>query len=358
MRIFQTIPVIAYGDAVSNDALALEKVIKEAGHETRIYAKYINPPLTENAALHSDKLTGLKPDDIVIHHMSTGSSLNREFAGYNCRKIMVYHNITPPEYFDGFNFELARVNYEALHEFEALADKVDLAIADSEFNKQDVIKAGFKCPAEVLPILIPFADYDKEPDEETIGKYSDGRTNIIFTGRIAPNKKQEDVIRAFACYKKYYDPGARLFLVGGHGADPDLYYEDLLKFTKRIGVKDVIFTGHVKFAEILAYYKLADVFLCMSEHEGFCVPLVEAMYFDVPVAAYGAAAVPGTLGGSGICLDRKDPMLFAGVIDRLKNDPELKKAVVAGQRERLKDFSYESIKAAFTDIMKRFDNRF
>ena len=141
---------------------------------------------------------------------------------------------------------------------------------------------GYTCPIDVLPILIPFDDYAKTPSQQVIDRYSDGYTNLIFTGRIAPNKRQEDVIRAFYDYKKFYNPKSRLILVGGHNG-MERYYHRLKSYINALELEDVVFPGHIKFDEILAYYKIADVFLCQSEHEGFCVPLVEAMYFDVPV---------------------------------------------------------------------------
>ena len=180
-------------------------------------------------------------------------------------------------------------------------------------------------------------------------------TNIVFTGRIAPNKKQEDVIKAFYCYKKYYDSSARLFLVGSYKED-DEYYQKLKEYVWRLGVKDVYFTGHIKFNQILAYYKIADVFLCMSEHEGFCVPLVEAMFFDVPIIAYNSTAIPSTLGGSGILLDDKNPIIAAKMIDILVNDAELRQKVLKNQRERLEDFKYEKIKEQFEQYLNDFIN--
>lgn len=109
----------------------------------------------------------------------------------------------------------------------------------------------------------------------------DGYTNFIFVGRVAPNKKQEDVIRAFYCYKKYCNPKSRLFIVGSYNG-MERYYHRLRRYVGALELDNVVFTGHIPFAQILAYYHLADLFLCMSDHEGFCVPLVEAMYFNLP----------------------------------------------------------------------------
>lgn len=355
MRIIQIVPTLAYGDAIGNDAMALKKVIAGMGYETNIYSDSVVPPLTKKDGLHIKKMPKLKEKDIIIYHLSTGTRLNFDIADYPGRKIVVYHNVTPPYFFKDNDDFIYKINEWALEGVSYLADKIDYCLADSDFNKQDLEEIGYKCSMDVLPILIPFEDYRKDPDKKIIEDYSDEVTNIVFTGRIAPNKKQEDVIKAFYCYKKYYDSSARLFLVGSYKED-DEYYQKLKEYVWRLGVKDVYFTGHIKFNQILAYYKIADVFLCMSEHEGFCVPLVEAMFFDVPIIAYNSTAIPSTLGGSGILLDDKNPIIAAKMIDILVNDAELRQKVLKNQRERLEDFKYEKIKEQFEQYLNDFIN--
>lgn len=354
MRIIQIVPTLAYGDAIGNDAMALKRVIAGMGYKTNIYSDSVVPPLTKKDGLHIKKLPKLKEDDIIIYHLSTGSKLNFEVSNYPGRKIVVYHNVTPPHFFKDNDDFIYKINQWALEGVAHLADKTDYCLAVSDFNKQDLEECGYKCPIDVLPILIPFEDYKKTPDQKIVEAYSnDEATNIVFTGRIAPNKKQEDVIRAFYFYKKYYNLSARLFLVGSY-KEEDEYYKKLKEYVWRLGVKDVYFTGHIKFNQILAYYKIADAFLCMSEHEGFCVPLVEAMFFDVPIIAYNSTAIPSTLGGSGLLLEDKDPLVAAKMLDVLIKDDLLKEKVLKNQQERLKDFEYEKIKQQFEVYLKNF----
>ena len=182
--------------------------------------------------------------------------------------------------------------------------------------------------------------------------YSDGNTNIVFVGRIVPNKKFEDVIACFAAYKKKYDPAARLFLVGNY-QETDAYYQHLQEYIKECGVENVIFPGHIAFRTILAYYKIADLFLCMSEHEGFCVPLVEAMFFETPIVAYASTAIPGTLGGSGVLVESKEPERVAEKIHQVIEDEQYKNEIVKEQKKRLQDFSYENIKEQILDELKK-----
>lgn len=205
MRIFQLLSTIAYGDAVSNDTVAMEKAIKQMGYQTRIYAESIVPPLDKKTALAISELKDVSNDDIIIFHMSTGSHLNFDVAKYPCRKIVVYHNITPPEYFKNNDERFSDICEYGLKGAKSLADKVDYCLAVSEFNKKDLLNMGYKCPIDVLPIIIPMSDYDKAPDKSVVKKYSDDYVNILFTGRIAPNKKQENLISAFYYYNRLYN---------------------------------------------------------------------------------------------------------------------------------------------------------
>ena len=196
MRVIQLISTIAFGDAVSNDTLALQDVIKSMGYTTRIYAESVVSPYDSKIALPVEEIGELSKDDIAIYHLSTGSQLSFDFADYKCRKIVVYHNITPPEFFEGNNQYIKGINKWGLEGAAFLKDKVDYCLADSEFNRQNLIDMGYTCPIDVLPIVIPMKDYKKKPNKWALKECS-GYTNIMFTGRIAPNKKQEDVIAAF-----------------------------------------------------------------------------------------------------------------------------------------------------------------
>jgi len=356
MQIFQLIPTIAYGDAVGNDTVALKKILKKMGYKSNIYAESVVEPLDSKTAYKIDKMPKVEKDDIIIYHLSTGSELNFKFAKFNCRKIAIYHNVTPPEFFEQNDEFIKGINEWGLEGVKFLSDKVDYCLADSELNKQDLIDLNYKCDIDVLPIVVPLEDYKKTPNKVVVKKYNDEYTNIIFTGRIAPNKKQEDAIAAFYYYKKFWNDKARLILVGSY-KETDLYYMRLKKYVEEIGVEDVIFTGHIKFDEILAFYKVADAFLCMSEHEGFCVPLVEAMMFQVPIIAYNSTAIPSTLGGSGFMIDDKDPIFVAKCIDKVVSDKILQHNLIKKQNERLEDFRYEHIAEQFKNYINAFIER-
>lgn len=354
MRIIQIVTTLAFGDAVGNDTIALKKAIEDMGYDTAIYAENIDSRLPKNTAHHIGKLKDIKETDIIIYHKAIGTELSFKLDKFKGRKIMVYHNITPSKFFKPYNSATATFTEFGIEGVRYLKDKMDYCLADSSYNKSNLVDFGYTCPIDVLPILIPFDDYKKKPDEKIIKKYeNDGYINIIFVGRIAPNKKQENIIKAFYQYKKM-NPKSRLILVGSYSGMEN-YYERLVNYAKALELEeDVIFTGHIKFNQILAYYQIANLFLCMSEHEGFCVPLVEAMFFDVPIVAYDTTAIAGTLGGSGVLIKDNDPLFTAMVMQRLLQDNDLRQNVLEKQRKRLEDFQYENVKKLFEEYMKAF----
>ncbi len=353
MRVIQMVPSLCYGDAVGNNVIAIGNILKDMGYKTQIFSTSIDPRVDSSIAKNVRQLGKLKDDDVIIYHLAIGHELNRYFADLPGRKVIIYHNVTPSHFFEGYDEMSVITCKKGRVDMELLANKVDYAIAVSEYNKSELVAANYKCPIDAIPILIQYEDYDKKPDEKTIKKYSDGYVNVLFTGRIVPNKKQEDVIEAFAHYQKYYNEKSRLILVGSHNG-MDKYYNQLNEYATQLGVKNLIFPGHIKFSEILAFYKVADLFLCMSEHEGFCVPLIEAMYFDVAIIAYDGAAVGETLGVGGLHVKEKNPLITAGLMDRVVNDADLRAKISKGQKERLDYFGKKNVEIRFRESIKRF----
>ena len=355
MRIYQLLPMLGYGDAIGNDALAIRDIISRTGCETGIfYAEFADRRLPPGTAKHVNEMPALEPEDILIYHMCTGAKISFRLPEFGGRKVMIYHNITPPHFFHKYNRDVEKIQEYAYEGLQFLSDKIDYCIADSEYNKQDLIRMGYQCPIDVCPIVIPYADYDARAKHAVMRKMrGDGKKNILFVGRVAPNKKQEDVIRAFACYHERYEPKSRLILIGSAEGMDD-YLEMLQTYIRKLRLEDsVLFPGHIAFDEILAYYRTADVFVCMSEHEGFCVPLIEAMYFHVPIVAFRSTAVPDTLGEGGLLLDSKDPDMAAAAIDRVMKDEALRKTILEKQEEKLSELRYEAVSEKMTECIKR-----
>ena len=350
MRVIQLLPSLAYGDAVGNDTIAIKELLKQAGYkDTKIYAEHVGNGLNQDIAEHISNIPIISDEDVIIYHGSTGTNINKMLPYLKGKKIMRYHNITPPQYFKDYSEAVYNNCKNGLQEMRNLSTTFDYCIAVSQYNKQDLENMGYTCPIDVCPILIPFDDYKKEPSRKIIKKYKDEYyTNILFVGRVAPNKKHEDILRAFTCYQKCYNSSSRLIFAGRYSG-MEQYYERLFNYAKELDILDnVIFTNHIKFDEILAWYNVADVFLCMSEHEGFCVPLMEAMYFNVPVIAYDNSAIAETLGGAGVLVDNKEPDKIAWEIHKLIKNKEYSNEIIKAESKRLDYFSYSSV----SDIMK------
>ncbi|MBR3515267.1 MAG: glycosyltransferase family 4 protein [Lachnospiraceae bacterium] len=351
-KIVQMLPTITFGDGVSNDALMMDRILREMGYKTGIYAQNIGSRLPVGVVQKVEKLPKLSREDVVLYHFSTGTELNRSVANLPCRKVMVYHNITPKRFLLPYNADAAVLCDSGRKDLAATKDMFELCIADSDYNRQELLELGYSCRTEVLPIVIPFEDYEKEPDRHTLEKYKDDKTNLLFVGRIAPNKCQEDVIGTFYYYHTYINPESRLFLVGSEEG-MERYRKRLEEYAEKLGIKDsVVFTGKIKFAEILAYYRLADAFVCMSEHEGFCIPLLEAMKMEVPVVAYDAAAVGETMGDVGIRLKEKDLQVAAEWVHQLCSNEKLREKVITDQKKRLDFFAAQRTEQQFRQIVE------
>ena len=328
----------------------MHKILKKSGYDAVIYAENIDKRLS-SIVKKIEELKNVDKEDLIIYHKSTGTKLSFELQNFKCKIVMRYHNITPGFYFQKYSKKLFNIVEYGREGLEYASKHIDYSLADSSYNMQELVDLNYK-NVEVLPILISFDDYAKTPDKKTIEKYNDGVTNMLFVGRIAPNKSQEDVIKSFYYYKKYVNQNSRLIFVGSDNGFEN--YSDLLKkLVNELELKDVIFTGHIKFEEILSYYKVADLFLCMSEHEGFCVPLVESMYFGVPILAYDSSAVGETLGSSGVLVKEKNYFVISELMDRIMADKILRDNIVEKQYERLKDFALEKVEKQFIEAIEK-----
>ena len=350
MKIVQILPTFSYGDAIGNHTLSLHFQFQKRGIESEIYAEHI----VERLKKYAQPVEAYQnhADDIIIYHMSTGSELNRAVSEYCGTRIMYYHNITPASFFAPYNRRAELRCASAYQDLKVMTDKFDMVVGDSVYNNEELKKYGFCCPMTVLPINIPFEDYKQTPAGSVIEKYKDGYTNIIFVGRIAPNKRQEKIIEDFYYYHECYNPKSRLILVGNYEG-MERYYLRLKRFVAKNKIKNVIFTGHISFNEILAYYSVANLFLCESMHEGFGVPLVESMIFGVPVLAYNSSAIAETLGTGGIVHTLTDSSQTAELMNGILTDLNKQQEIKENQRKELKRFDEEKM----TEHLLEFINK-
>lgn len=344
--IYQVLPTLSYGDAVGNHALALARLLRRRGYDNAIFAENIHPQFTLFCQPFSEAIKVIRPFDVVIYHLSTGTEMSYWFKNLDCRKVLIYHNVTPPEYFEKYNDTIAELTRNGRAALRDLAGTPTLSIADSRFNANELLEMGYD-NVSVVPILIPFDDYRQTPDAGVLSRMKDGKVNLLFTGRISPNKRQEDVIAVYNEYRKIW-PASRLILVGSDSGLEN-YGEQLRRYSAAFGMNsdDCVFTGHIPFPQILAYYQSADAFVCMSEHEGFCVPLVESMFFRVPIFARACGAIPGTLGHSGVQFKERDFAAIASSIHTLLTRPFEREMVLKEQDKQLLQFDNDRVGEQF-----------
>ena len=334
--IHQLVAGFTRGDAITNAARALRDSFLSWGHASRIFSDRasIHPDLRGEAEDAEVGLGALAPDDTVVLHLSIGSGVNDLFARLPCRKAIMYHNITPHTYFTVLRPRTAELLRRGRQQLAELAGVAEVNLAVSRFNAGEMEALGYR-DVQVLPLSINLGALDQPPDRQMMTRLHDGRTNILFVGRCVPNKRIDDLVRAFCCYHETVDHRSRLVLAGsteGQG----IYVRMVRAVARDLGVGDhVVITGGITNQALAACYRSADLFLCMSEHEGFCAPLIESMHFDVPVLAYAAGAVPETLDGAGVLFMKKDLPAVAEMMGRLTREQGLREAVVQGQQQRL-----------------------
>jgi len=341
-RVHQVLATLGYGDAIGHEVLGINRVLRDAGFESEIFVETADRRLEDLTTDYREMVGAVAPDDVLIHHFSIGSRASRTAYALPGRMALVYHNITPPEYFLGVHKDLVKLCFRGRRELTAYVTRCELALGDSEYNREELAALGFR-ETGVLPVVPDFAHLDLPPNTMTADRFDDGWTNIMFVGRVIPNKKFEDVIRAFHVYRTRHNPRSRLLLVGSHGGF-EKYLAMLHALIARLGTPDVHFLGHVSNEELTALYDVADLFLCASEHEGFCVPLIESFYKQVPVLAYAATAVPATMDGGGVLYYTKDPFEVGRLMNAILDDPAIEDAIVASQdaalaRLQRKDFA-------------------
>lgn len=322
-----------YGDAIGNEVLQIRDALRDAGHDSDVFVELVDPRMASEVRPYLEYREVSSPDNIVILHYSLGSKVSALAQQIPDRLVLIYHNITPAPFFAPYNLGLARDCAMGRLELQRLRDRCALGLGDSEYNRLELEELGFE-PTDVLPLMLDLTTLDGPADPLVLERFDDRRCNWLFVGRVVPNKRFESILRAFAYYQRYIDHRARLLLVGEYGTFLP-YYFALRSLADELGLREVHFTGHVTPAELNAYYRVADAFVCMSEHEGFCVPLFEALYRDIPVFARAAAAVPYSTGNGIMMFDDDDPALVAESIGQALGDGELRTRLLARQRQAL-----------------------
>lgn len=353
-RVFQVMEALDYGDAVSNIATLNAEVLAELGGERAVLSLHADPRVRDKTKRLN--ASAVHPDDAIIFHYWNYSQLEGFIRTFRGPKAIHYHNITPPHYFSPQSvcFQTTASGYEQLHR---IANCFDLIIGDSNYNLSEY--ARFLSRPKPTICIHPSVETEallSAPFDEALYRQlrEEGLVNFLFVGRVARNKRQDQVMRVFDYYYREINRYSRLFLVGDF-QNPD-YFQELEGLRQgMMSHEQIVFTGKVSNEAMRAYYRAADVFVCASEHEGFCVPIVEAMAYGIPVVAFAAAAVPETLGRSGVLIHQWDVARVAELINLLLKDQSWRASMIEGQKRNLQRFSVEEARqrlAAVVDFLR------
>jgi L-malate glycosyltransferase len=341
---------VSKGDATSDHAFLIRGWLRDLGFESEIFGAVFDEDLSSDVRQFTPGT--FTNQDLVIYHHTTGSATLNHLVDRRVPLILIYHNITPPEFFKKADPAVASQLATGREQLKQIRPFVRFALGDSPYNEEELKKTGFKSTG-VLPIVLNEAEYDVPVDQELLAKLRGGGPTLLFVGRVAPNKKQEDLVKLLYFVRQIY-PDARLILVGGNTGQG--YVRWLQHFIDSNGLADaVILTGHVTQQEMVTYYKSADLFVSMSEHEGFGKPLIESMYFGLPILAYSAAAVPSTLGEAGILFTRKEYEPLSELVRILYEDQMLRQKVINTQTRRVQAFLEPNIKEQFVRYLAQLD---
>lgn len=350
MIIHQWIPAAHRGDAVGDNARVMRGLLRDWGHDSDIFALSIDDDLRGDVQPWDDAQA--RCADVTIFHFAIPSPMTAAFRTLPGARVLHYHNVTPAHFFAEYDPGICRLASLGRQELETLAAHTDLALGVSTYNREELDALGFPRTA-VLPIVVDPGRLRSAPPVPSLeALLQDGLANILFVGRIAPNKRIEDHIRLAEHYKRYVDTQYRFIFVGNDRAVPRYTATVQALIAEYRMLPDRFwFTGPVPEDELATYYRHAHAYVSLSEHEGFCVPLVEAMAMDVPVLAYGAAAVPETMGGAGVCFSPKDLELAAEWLGALVYDQPLREHVLAGQRRRAADFGRDRLEPQLRTLL-------
>lgn len=348
MKIVQVLDALDYGDGVSNDVINKYKLLKEMGYDTAIYSKWVHDKVSKY--FNDIDTLKLSKDDILMHHFSGHSFILENIHMLSCKKVLVYHNITPQEFYSGE--ENTGKHDKGIEQLIMYKDKYDYFLGDSQFNIECLQQLEVTKQGDVLPILIDFRKIEKS-ECFNIRDNKDQKV-FSFVGRVAENKKHEDVIDIFEYYYTNIDSNSKLILVGNYEYSLN-YYNNLIHKLSELNCKNnVIFTGKIDDEELYNYFKCVDIFICMSEHEGFCIPLLESMYCKVPTMAFDACAIKYTMGNAGVLVKEKNPRVLAELAHVIISNPDIRCRILENQKKWVNLFSKENIALKLKDLIKKW----
>lgn len=335
----QFVPFLHARDAVGNHALTTHAVLTAAGLRPALWAAQVEPRLSARARPYRRYLRGrgrLSPmfRDVLLYQSSTGApEMVASLLGLPQPLVVYYHNITPAAFFDPYDAAAAKSMREARLDLHRLSRRIRVALVASQYSARELQDVGVS-DVRVIPPYVSSGASAATADPQYLRslRRTRGQLDLLFVSRLVPHKGHLHLLRMLAALRGG-GIDARLFIVGARG--PQAYMDTILRLRRRLGLEEsAILTGSISDAELAAHYETADMFTCLSEHEGFAIPLLEAMRAGVPVLAYEAGAVAETLAGAGVLVRTLDPYLLAEIVSRAQCDQGLRAELRARQLRR------------------------
>lgn len=324
---------LAEGDAITREILALHHLFLEAGLNSVIHAPadYVSPELESCVTSFDDAQPSAQ--QTLIYHFGIASELDGYFNHASGQRILRYHNITPPDYYRPYDASVTQQLETALTSLHTLCEAAEKIVPVSAFNALS-LPSVFK--EKVMAVPLQWNEHRKahKPDPVMLSAFQDSMQNILYVGRLAPNKNLESLIVMFA-YLQAIQPNTRLIIAGSKRTCPK-YYCLLNLLAARMNLNNVVFTDYVNESELSALYASAAVFVTTSSHEGYCFPLIEAMSYQVPVIAPDKGGMPEALGDGGVIYNHLNAEELAMLTFHVLNDQKIRSDIILHQMHRMK----------------------
>lgn len=353
-RIDQVIPTLASRDAIGGHVLQLRDLLRSRGYRSDVYYGNSTPDRADDGYPITRLGEPTSDGRVLVYQLSIGSGAADVFRDRPERKFVNYHNITPADLLEAWIPEVGEEVRWGRAQLRDLAKVTEFAIADSVYNEKELRDAGYRSTTTV-PLLIDPEDFTGTPDPTLAARLSRARetggADLLFVGKVSPHKGQHDLVKALAAYRRLYDPRARLHIVGS--AISEEYQRAVCGFVEELDLTDAVeWAGSVTHEELIAYYDACDVFLCLSNHEGFCVPLLESMYHRLPIVGWETTAVPETVAQAGLILPDKDPARVAAAIHRVVGDAGLRDELAQAAAARVARFALSRVRDEFAAALE------
>lgn len=361
MKILQLVPGEGYADYLWDDVFGISRFFRDRGYSNEIYTDHMHRDFAEKGIQPLSDLPKLTREDVIIYHKCADTVLSVDINGMPCRKMIRFHGNLPARYWKSYSDARTEDAETSLRQLCELAETMDYAIPETRFQGSVLKTLHYRALITPCPPLFTFTEYATAPDADLLQRYQENHMyTFLFTGKFTPNQKVEDVLQIFACYVRYCDANARLFLAGDLRVAPG-YVRRLRQYAAGLEIEEqVIFLQTTSIPETLSLYQMADMYIDMSEYAGFSAGLMESMYLGVPIIASDTQEHRDILGENGIFLSTEDtavfPMEGALFMAHVLEQKSLRREISARQRRQQQQYTHAALRKqweeGFTDFLE------